>query len=89
MVLLILKVHNLNTIRCYLEGAKFELPEEYASASKALEAGNVYCPWNEWGDAASAHETYGTEMQSYLLGEQDLDTTLKNVDSAVKELLEK
>ena len=45
--------------------------------------------WNEWGDAASAHETYGTEMQSYLLGEQDLDTTLKNVDSAVKELLEK
>ena len=43
----------------------------------------------EWGDAASAHETYGTEMQSYLLGEQDLDTTLKNVDSAVKELLEK
>ena len=36
-----------------------------------------------------AHETYGTEMQSYLLGEQDLDTTLKNVDSAVKELLEK
>lgn len=73
----------------YLEGAKFELPEEYASASKALEAGNVYCPWNEWGDAASAHETYGTEMQSYLLGEQDLDTTLKNVDSAVKELLEK
>lgn len=46
-------------------------------------------PWNEWGDAASAHETYGTEMQSYLLGEQDLDTTLKNVDSAVKELLEK
>lgn len=54
-----------------------------------MEAGNVYCPWNEWGDAASAHETYGTEMQSYLLGEQDLDTTLKNVDSAVKELLEK
>ena len=70
----------------YLEGAKFELPEEYASASKALEAGNVYCPWNEWGDAASAHETYGTEMQSYLLGEQDLDTTLKNVDSAVKRI---
>lgn len=73
----------------YLEGAEFELPAEYTSAGTALEAGNVYCPWNEWGDAAGAHETYGTELQSYLLGEQDLDQTLKNVDSAVKELLEK
>lgn len=53
----------------YLEGASFELPEVYAGASKALEAGNVYCPWNEWGTAAPAHETYGTEMQSYLLEE--------------------
>lgn len=73
----------------YLEGAAFELPEVYAGASKALEAGNVYCPWNEWGAAAPAHETYGTEMQSYLLGEQDLSATLQNVDAAVQELLEK
>lgn len=73
----------------YLEGAVFELPEAYASAAKALEAGNVYCPWNEWGAAAPAHETYGTEMQSYLLEEQDLSTTLQNVDAAVAELLEK
>lgn len=73
----------------YLEGASFELPEAYASAAKALDAGNVYCPWNEWGAAAPAHETYGTEMQSYLLGEQDLSTTLQNVDVAVQELLEK
>lgn len=73
----------------YLEGAAFELPEVYAGASKALEAGNVYCPWNEWGTAAPAHETYGTEMQSYLLEEQDLSATLQNVDAAVAELLEK
>lgn len=72
----------------YLEGASFELPEEYNSAKSALDAGNVYCPWNEWGDAISAHETYGTEMQAYLLG-QDLDTTLNNIDAAVTELLEK
>ena len=38
---------------------------------------------------AGAHETYGTEMQSYLLGSQDLKTTLSNVDAAVAELLEK
>lgn len=73
----------------YLEGASFELPEAYASAATALDAGNVYCPWNEWGAAAPAHETYGTEMQSYLLGEQDLSATLQNVDAAVQELLEK
>lgn len=73
----------------YLEGAEFELPEAYNSASSALAAGNVYCPWNEWGDASSAHETYGTEFQSYLLGEQTLDETLTNVDNAVQELLEK
>ncbi len=73
----------------YLDGAEFDLPEAYASAAKTLAAGNVYCPWNEWGDAAGAHETYGTEMQSYLLGEQDISQTLKNVDTEVKELLEK
>lgn len=72
----------------YLNGASFELPEAYNSAASALNAGNVYCPWNEWGNAISAHETYGTEMQSYLLG-QDLDTTLSNIDAAVTELLEK
>jgi raffinose/stachyose/melibiose transport system substrate-binding protein len=73
----------------YLEGATFELPEAYTSVAKTLAAGNVYCPWNEWGDAASAHENYGTEMQSYLLGNQTLNETLANVDAQVKELLEK
>lgn len=73
----------------YLEGAAFDLPDAYRSASDTLSAGNVYCPWNEWGVAAGAHEVYGTEMQSYLLGAQDLKTTLTNVDTAVAELLEK
>lgn len=73
----------------YLNGVEFELPEAYTSASSALAAGNVYCPWNEWGDAAGACETYGTEFQSYLLGEQDLSQTLTNIDNAVQELLEK
>ena len=73
----------------YLDGAAFDLPEAYTSVAGTLAAGNVYCPWNEWGVAASAHETYGTEMQSYLLGTQDLATTLQNVDTAVAELLAK
>lgn len=73
----------------YLNGVAFDLPEEYNSASSALDAGNVYCPWNEWGVAAAAHEDYGTEMQNLLLGKQDISQTLKNVDEAIKELLEK
>lgn len=73
----------------YLSGAAFELPEAYTSVSETLAAGNVYCPWNEWGIAASAHETYGIEFQNYLLGTQDLATTLQNVDTAVSELLSK
>ena len=72
----------------YLAGAEFELPEAYASAASALNAGNVYCPWNEWGEAAAAHENYGLEFQAYLDG-QDLETTLGNVDAAVEELLSK
>lgn len=73
----------------YLEGAKFDLPKAYDSAAKALEAGNVYCPWNEWGAVGGVHEDYGVQLQSYLLGTQDLSGALKNVDAAAKELLEK
>lgn len=73
----------------YYEGAVFDLPQAYHSVSETLAAGNVYCPWNEWGVAAGAHEVYGTQLQSYLLGTQDLSATLANVDGAVKELLEK
>ena len=73
----------------YLLGTSFELPEYYNSVSTAIAAGNVYCPWNEWGDAAAAHEEYGVQMQSYLLGTQDLAATLDNIDSYVSELLNK
>lgn len=73
----------------YLEGAVFNLPEAYNGVSEALAAGNVYCPWNEWGTAAGAHQNYGTEMQSYLLGAEDLSTALQNVDAEVQELLAK
>ncbi len=72
----------------YLEGAKFDIPEAYQSAASALNAGNVYCPWNEWGDAGDVHKDYGLQFQSYLDG-QDLSTTLGNVDAAVEELLSK
>ena len=73
----------------YMSGVSFDLPDVYSSVSTAINAGNVYCPWNEWGAAAGAHEDYGTEMQKYLLGEEDLSAALSNVDAAVAELLSK
>lgn len=73
----------------YLKGAEMALPSAYDSVSKTLAAGNVYCPWNEWGIAAAAHQEFGTEMQNYLLGGQDIQTTLQNVDAVVEELLSK
>lgn len=74
----------------YLEGVFFDMPEAYISAGEALAAGNVYCPWNEWGAmSVSLIEEYGSQFQSYLLGTQDLSTTLQNVDEAAKELLSK
>lgn len=73
----------------YLTGTSFELPESFASASAAIGKGNIYCPWNEWGDAGAAHEEYGIQLQSYILGTQDIKTALSNVDNTVKELLEK
>lgn len=73
----------------YLIGATVELPEVYSGAKAALDAGNVFCPWDEWGTAAPAHHDYGIEFQKYLLGTQDIPTTLANVDTAVAELLSK
>ena len=73
----------------FLLGASFELPEVYSGARQALEAGNVYCPWDEWGAGAPAHHDYGTEFQKYLLGIQDISKTLSNIDAVVADLLSK
>lgn len=73
----------------YLVGTAFDMPKEYTSVMNTLSAGNVYCPWDEWGAAGPAHEDYGKEMQNYLLGGQDIATTLGNIDMKVQELLSK
>ena len=67
-------------------GADFELPDAYESVSDVIHKGRIYCPWNEWGEAAMAHEEYGIQMQAYLQG-QSLDYTLRNVDFKVNSLL--
>ena len=71
----------------YLTNVSFDLPKSYEGIKKTLDAGNIYCPWNEWGTAAIAHETYGFEMKLYLIGIYDLSTFLQHVDSEVHLLL--
>lgn len=73
----------------YLKGASFDMPEQFKSVSKALAAGNVYCPWNEWGTVSSVYQDYGKEMQNYLLGTEDISQVLTNVDNKAAELLAK
>lgn len=73
----------------YLTGTSFELPESFLGASAAIGKGNIYCPWNEWGAAGSAHQEYGIQLQSYILGTQEIKDALSNVDNAVQELLDK
>jgi raffinose/stachyose/melibiose transport system substrate-binding protein len=73
----------------YLMGVETGLPAYYDDVETTLMAGNVYCPWDEWGTAGSAHLDYGVEFQKYLMGEQDIAETLGNVDAVVQELLSK
>lgn len=70
----------------YLNETFFELPMAYTGVKETLAAGNVYCPWNEWGTAAGAHQKYGSEMQTYLIGVQDISATLQHVDEEASEL---
>lgn len=73
----------------YLKGASFEMPEQFKSVGTALAAGNVYCPWNEWGTVSSVYQDYGKELQNVLLGTVDIAQALKNVDNKAAELLAK
>lgn len=73
----------------YLVGLDTGLPQYYNGVETTIKAGNIFCPWDEWGSAGGAHQDYGVEFQKYLMGEQDIATTLANVDVVVEELLAK
>ncbi|MDL2323950.1 extracellular solute-binding protein [Ruminococcaceae bacterium OttesenSCG-928-A16] len=73
----------------YLVGLDTGLPQYYNGVETTIKAGNIFCPWDEWGAAGGAHQDYGVEFQKYLMGEQDIATTLANVDVVVEELLAK
>ncbi|NQX67388.1 extracellular solute-binding protein [Paenibacillus alba] len=74
----------------YLKGVEFEMPAEYESVKATFKAGNVYAPWNNWGDnAQSMIEDYGKHLQELLGGKSDVSQVLKGTDKKMAEVIKK
>ncbi|OAB45756.1 ABC transporter substrate-binding protein [Paenibacillus antarcticus] len=71
----------------YLKGVEFEMPEQFASVSETLKAGNVYAPWNNWGNASNVIEDYGKYFQYVLSGEMTVTEALQAIDKKTAELI--
>ncbi|MNG14839.1 hypothetical protein D3C84_986260 [compost metagenome] len=73
-----------------MKGVEFEMPSEYESVKATFKAGNVYAPWNNWGDnAQSIIEDYGKHFQELLGGKSDISQSLKATDKKTAELMKK
>ncbi|WP_068775035.1 ABC transporter substrate-binding protein [Paenibacillus sp. FJAT-26967] len=71
----------------YLKGVEFEMPAEYEGVKETVKAGNVYAPWNNWGDNAQALiEEYGKRLQEVLGGGSSIGDALKGTDEKRTEL---
>ncbi|OAB36869.1 hypothetical protein PMSD_11225 [Paenibacillus macquariensis subsp. defensor] len=71
----------------YLKGVEFEMPEQFASVSETLKAGNVYAPWNNWGNASNVIEDYGKYFQYVLSGKMTVTEALQAIDKKTAELI--
>lgn len=73
----------------YLKGVEFDMPPEYDGVKETFKAGNVYAPWNNWGDSAqSIIEDYGKHLQELLGGHSDVSKVLKDTDKKTNMLLQ-
>ncbi|MBP2000204.1 raffinose/stachyose/melibiose transport system substrate-binding protein [Paenibacillus shirakamiensis] len=71
----------------YLKGVEFEIPAEYEGVKETFKAGNVYAPWNNWGNnAQSIIEDYGKHLQELLGGQSDVSEALKATDKKAASL---
>ena len=65
----------------YLIGVKSELPKEYASIQSTLEAGKVYCSWENWGLGTNCFNNYTQDLQGLVAGRISVADMLKDVDT--------
>lgn len=74
----------------YLKGVEFEMPAEYEGVKETFKAGNVYAPWNNWGDnGQSLIEEYGKHLQEVLGGQSTVGEALQATDKKTDSLLNK
>lgn len=69
----------------YLEGVAVEIPEEYEPVRDTLEAGRVYCSWDNWGDL-DVFPAYGQAVQSVVIGSTP-KAALEEVDEQADRIL--
>lgn len=72
----------------YLKDVEFEMPEQFTSVSETLKAGNVYAPWNNWGDTSNVIEDYGKNFQYVLSGKMTISEALQAIDKKTNELIQ-
>lgn len=74
----------------YLKGVEFEMPAEYEDVKETIKAGNVYAPWNNWGDnGQSMIEEYGKHLQEVVGGQSTVSEALQATDKKMDSLINK
>ncbi len=68
----------------YLIGVESELPEEYASVKSTLEAGRVYCSWENWGLGTNCFNNFTQDLQGLVAGQISVSEMLQDVDTVAK-----
>ncbi len=73
----------------YLEDTTFENEKVFSGIKDMISKELAFTPWMDWGQELNkaAYYSLGREMQNVLLGKEDTDTALKNVDEVVYEIL--
>lgn len=64
----------------YLVGVESELPVEYASVKETLEAGRVYCSWENWGLGTNCFNNFTQNLQGLVANRISVEDLLKDVD---------
>lgn len=70
----------------YLKGVETDLPDEYVLLKDTVDAGRIYCSWENWGEL-DCFGAYGQAMQSLVIGRLTPKKALEEVDEAAARYL--